>query len=50
MELAVLSAVAEVFKDLSTNQMIEISHLEEAWKVNEKEKNLISYKYAFDLN
>jgi len=48
-EIAVLNKVAEVFKESSTNNIIETSHLEEAWKMNVKEKNVISYKYAFDL-
>lgn len=48
-ELSVLSKVAEVFKETSTNDIIETSHLEEAWKQNEKVRNVISYKYAFDL-
>lgn len=49
MEIAVLNKVAEVFKESSTNNIIETSHLEDAWKMNVKEKNVISYKYAFDL-
>ena len=49
-ELEVLEKVAEVFKPTSTNEMIELSHLEEAWKKNEKTKGLISYEYAFELN
>jgi len=48
-EMAVLNKVASVFKDSTTNDIIETSHLEEAWKENEQEKNVISYKYAFDL-
>lgn len=48
-EMAVLNKVAEVFKESTTNNIIETSHLEDAWKENEKEKNIISYKYAFDL-
>lgn len=49
-ELNVLEKVANVFKPTSTNKIIEISHLEEAWKKNEKNKSVISYEYAFDLN
>jgi hypothetical protein len=49
-ELNVLEKVANVFKPTSTNQIIEISHLEVAWKKNEKNKSVISYEYAFDLN
>lgn len=48
-EMSVLTKVAEVFKDSSTNTIIETSHLEDAWEKNEKEKGIISYNYAFDL-
>ncbi len=48
-ELAVLEKVATVFKQTSTTGIIELSHLEEAWKKNEKDKNVISYEFAFDL-
>lgn len=48
-ELDVLAKVATVFKLTSTNEIIELSHLEEAWKKNEKGKSVISYEYAFEL-
>lgn len=48
-EMSVLIKVAKVFKESSTSNIIETSHLEEAWKKNEKGNNGISYKYAFDL-
>ena len=48
-EMGVLEKVTTVFKLKSTNDIIESSHLEEAWKKNEKEKSTISYEYAFDL-
>jgi hypothetical protein len=44
-----LEKVAKVFKDTSTGDIIQLSHLEEAWKKNEKNKSVISYKYAFEL-
>lgn len=49
-ELETLEKVASVFKSTSTHDMIELSHLEEAWKNNEKAKSEISYEYAFELN
>lgn len=49
-EIAVLEKVASFFKSTSTNDIIELSHLEQAWKKNEKDKNIISYEYAFELN
>ena len=49
-EMEVLNKVSSVLKPLSTNEIIELSHLEEAWKVNEKAKSVISYNYAFELN
>ncbi len=48
-ELDVLTKVAKTFKPTSTNNMIELSHLEAAWTKNEKDKSVISYTYAFDL-
>lgn len=49
-ELEILEKVAKVFKETSTNDIIELSHLEEAWKKNESKKSVISYEYAFELN
>lgn len=49
-ELDVLYTVADKFKNTTTSDMISISHKEEAWKQNEKNKNEISYQYAFDLS
>lgn len=49
-ELNTIEKVANVFKETSTNNIIELSHLEEAWKKNEKDKSVISYEYAFDLH
>ncbi|MDF0694389.1 type II TA system antitoxin MqsA family protein [Aquirufa ecclesiirivi] len=49
-ELETLEKVASVFKETNTNDIIKLSHLEEAWKKNEKEKKVISYEYAFELN
>lgn len=49
-ELNTLEKVASIFKETSTCDIIKLSHLEEAWKNNEKEKKVISYEYAFELN
>ncbi len=48
-ELEVLNKVSTVFKTTKTSDIIELSHLEEAWKKNEKNKSEISYEYAFEL-
>lgn len=48
-ELKTLEKVATVFKESSTNDIIQSSHLEEAWLKNEKDKKAISYEYAFEL-
>lgn len=48
-ELNVLYKVATTFEKTSTNEIIELSHLEKAWKENEQTKNVISYEYAFQL-
>lgn len=49
-EIEVLEKVSTIFKSISTNDIIKLSHTEEAWKRNEKNKNNISYEYAFELN
>lgn len=48
-ELMILDKVANAFRNTSTNNIIETSHLEDAWKKNVKDKNVINYNYAFDL-
>ncbi len=49
-ELEVLEKVSTLFKPTSTNDIIALSHLEKAWKKNEKDRSIISYEYAFELN
>jgi putative zinc finger/helix-turn-helix YgiT family protein len=49
LELDVLKKIVATFKTTSTNDIIELSHLEKAWKENEQTKNVISYEYAFAL-
>lgn len=48
-ELDTLEKVANAFKSTSTNDIVEISHLDQAWKNNIKERGIISYEYAFEL-
>lgn len=48
-ELNTLEEIANAFKETSTQEIVELSHLEEAWKINEKGKKVISYEYAFEL-
>lgn len=48
-ELNVLYKVASTFEKTTTNDIIEISHLENAWRENEQTKSVISYEYAFEL-
>ena len=50
-ELEILDRVYQEFKCKNTTEIIERSHLEDAWKDNFKNgKSLIDYKYAFNLN
>jgi transcriptional regulator with XRE-family HTH domain len=49
-ELEILEKVTSIFKKSSTDKIINLSHLETAWKKNEKERQAISYEYAFDLS
>ena len=48
-ELDVLDHILNLFKETSTNDIIEMSHEEKAWIECEKERNLIPYSYAFEL-
>lgn len=49
-ELESLDRVYQEFKSKNTTEIIERSHLEDAWKDNfENGKSLIDYKYAFNL-
>lgn len=48
-ELKALKDVVAKFKGIKTADVIDISHKEKAWLENEKKKELISYKYAFEL-
>ena len=46
-----LDTVVLKFKNVSTKNIIALSHLEKAWIENEKDRKVISYKdYAFDLS
>lgn len=48
-ELQILHNVSKRFKKVSTGQIIETSHLEEAWKKNRSGNREISYDFAFEL-
>ncbi|KAF0201596.1 MAG: helix-turn-helix domain-containing [Bacteroidetes bacterium] len=49
-ELEILNAVVERFKNTTTKEIIEISHKEKAWIDNIAERKLIDYNYSFELN
>jgi putative zinc finger/helix-turn-helix YgiT family protein len=49
-ELNTLKDVVTKFKGIKTPDIITISHEEKAWKENEKDKKIISYRYAFELS
>ena len=49
-ELKTLDDVVTRFRGKKTNDIIDISHREKAWLENEKQRRIISYKYAFDLS
>lgn len=49
-ELDTIRAIIAKFKDISAWEIVDLSHLERAWKELEGERKLISYQeYAFDL-
>lgn len=49
-ELKVLEDIAVRFESASATDIIEQSHREKAWIKNEKNKSLISYEYAFEMD
>lgn len=49
-ELKTMNEVAKRFAGKKTSDIIELSHQERGWLENEKNRDLISYKYAFDLS
>jgi len=48
-EIEILEKVCAQFLDMKTNEVIDYSHEEIGWKENEKDRNLIDYKYAFAM-
>jgi len=48
-ENSMLEAIAERFKNLSTNEIIALSHQEKAWIENQAERKIIDYIYSFEL-
>jgi uncharacterized phage-associated protein len=49
-ELEVLQLVLDRFKTLSTKEIVELSHQEEAWIKNNEAKSLISYTHAYHMS
>lgn len=49
-EMEILEQIVDKFRDMSTNEIIEISHKEKGWYENQSDKKIIDYKYSFDLN
>lgn len=48
-EIEILEQVINAFDGMGTSDMIRISHEEVAWMDNEKDNQLIDYRYGFDL-
>jgi hypothetical protein len=48
-ELKTMEKVAGRFRGTTTKDIVNISHAEPAWAENEKNRNYISYQFAFDL-
>jgi len=49
-ELNELEEIAERFNNCATDRIINISHMEKAWIENERDRKMIDYNYAFNLN
>ena len=48
-EIATLSAIDELLRPLSTNEIVELSHKEDAWINYQSDKLIIPYYEAFSL-
>jgi len=48
-ELKTLQVVLEKFKNVSSSQLVKMSHEEKAWTENYKKHPNIDYRYSFDL-
>ena len=49
-ELCVLEEVAKRFRNTSTSEIIDISHKEKGWIVNKHKREIIDYKFSFDIS
>ncbi len=49
-ELETLNTIARRFKDTPTNDIVALSHMEDAWKENHQERKEISFMYAFGMS
>ena len=49
-EIRILNEVVMKFKDSSTSSIVDFSHKEKGWIENNKDKNIISYNYAFAIS
>ena len=48
-ELKVMEFITERFKNVSTNEIIKLSHKEKAWRKNNEGHKVINYNYGFDI-
>ncbi len=48
-ELEMMESVVKKFGKMKTKQIVDYSHKEKAWKENQKKHELISYKWAFEM-
>lgn len=49
-ELEILTSIANRFANTSTQEIIQISHLEKAWIENMESQGVIDYQLSFELN
>jgi len=49
-ELSILEEVSKRFRNTSTSEIIDISHKEKGWIVNKHKREIIDYKFGFDIS
>ncbi len=49
-ELAIMNKVVAKFETMTVPEIVDFNHLEKLWIENEKDKKVVSYQAAFELN
>jgi uncharacterized phage-associated protein len=48
-EIEIMEMIADKMKKLKTQEVVDLTHEEDAWKQNIEKKDIIKYNYAFQI-